>query len=195
MLKIKWINTSNMLKICLAHGKCSMTICYCSFIFIVIRSRHRTFHMSFYWTIMTVLSGTYYYFHFRDEETGTQKRVSLNGLMQWDRIKLTCDLSLTWNLSRVYLMNVCMSPWGRPASYWNFTFRDLSGICAYKSQITTLLNTYHVPRSFQFSPVLISYPPVKAHYSHYRGKRNLVTFGFEAPWPIIEMFRAFPFFF
>ena len=71
-------------------------------------------------------------------------------------------------------------------------FRDLSAICAYKSQITTLLNTYHAPRSFQFSPVLISYPPVKAHY---RGKRKLVTFGLEAPGPVIEMFRVFLFFF
>ena len=69
------------------------------------------------------------------------------------------------------------SPWGRPASYWNFVFRDLSAICTYKSQISTLLNTYHAPGSFQFSPVLINYPPVKAHYSHYRGKRKLVTLG------------------
>ena len=64
MLKIKWINTSNMLRICLAHSKCSMTICYCYFIFIVIRSRYRTIHMSFYWILMTVLSGRYFFFFF-----------------------------------------------------------------------------------------------------------------------------------
>lgn len=137
MLKVKWINSSNILRICLEHSKCSMTICYCCFIFIVIRSRYGTFHTSFYWTLMTVLSGRYYYFHFRYKETGTQKRVSLNGLMQWNRRKLTCDLSLTCNLSRVYFMNVCASPWGRPASYWNFLWnfiqRFVSHLCLQKS--------------------------------------------------------------
>lgn len=83
-------------------------------------------------------------------------------------------------------MNVCLSHLEEDPQVPEISlsvFRDLAAICSYNSQITTVLKTYSVPKSFQFSPALISHPPVRAHYSHYGGERRLVERRLIIFWP------------
>lgn len=89
-------------------------------------------------------------------------------------------------------MNVCVSHLEEDLKVPEIllsVFRSVVAICSSNSQITTLLNTYSVPRSFWFSPVLSNHSPFKAHYSHWGGERRLPFCGLEAPGPVIEMLR------
>lgn len=111
--------------------------------------------------------------------------------------KLPQDLGLTWELSRVWFMNDCISHLEEDLQVPEIllsVFRDLATICSCSTHVTTFLNTCSVPRSFRFSPVLTNHPSFKAHYSHWGGESTLPFSGLEAPGPDNWNFEGFSFF-